>query len=68
MTEITCTCKVCTDNAARLGVEILGARVPDALTHLTKRASGRHGLVHLANDPHPLTGAAGRARTGVTAL
>jgi hypothetical protein len=68
MIEITCKCADCKANAKRLGVEVLGARVPEKLAWLTAKSTGRHGLVHMANDPNVVTGAAARAQTGVEAL
>ncbi len=67
MTAITCTCQICKANAAKLGVEILGANIPTALAALTTDKKARHGLVYNANDPSAV-GKAVRARTGITAL
>lgn len=69
MTRIECKCKVCKDNAARLGLPLpLAAEIPAALSAVARTAAGRHGLVHMAHDPHAVTGAAARARTGVRAV
>lgn len=67
--EVICTCGICRDNAARLGVETLGARVPRVFYDQCKPTpKGRHGLVHLANDPNDLTGEMTRRNTGVSPL
>lgn len=73
--EVTCTCETCTDNAKRLGKDVLGARVPDAfLKNLGRTKSGalgkqsRHAVVHIANDPNKVTGEAVRDRTGILPL
>ena len=65
-TRVTCNCKTCKTNAAKMGVSApLAAMVPDTL--LAAVGGKRHGLVHMAHDPNAISGAAARARTGVVA-
>lgn len=56
--KITCNCGHCQGRSAQ---------IPAALAAVAKTKAGRHGLVHLAHDPHPITGEAARKQTGVEA-
>jgi hypothetical protein len=64
METITCTCKICKTNAAKLGKASLSANVPSALLVATK--GKRHGLVYYANEPGAF-GQATRERLGISA-
>jgi hypothetical protein len=64
METITCTCKICKANAAKLGKTGLSANVPSTLLAAVK--GKRHGLVYSANDPS-IIGKATRDRLGISA-
>lgn len=64
--NITCQCKTCKTNAAKLGLAKLTADVPDTL-YQQMGSKARHGLVYIAFDPSVL-GESNRDRLGVTPI
>lgn len=63
MTRITCTCKTCKTNAAKLGRPFpLAADVPGPLAKAVGKQT--HGLVYDAHNPSAM-GAAMRRTTGI---